>query len=514
MEKIKLALVDDEMTSRNAVKKILEGNDTYEVAADFQNGKTALEWLRKNSIDILLCDMQMPEMDGVELMRLVHIIDEYLPVIAISGFDDFNYVRGSLINGAANYLLKHEITQEKLLYVLDQVRERYRIIPAGREIRSQRGYCMYDRAEFRKENLRKLCKEGKIHFHCHNVIPIAISPDYKFPEGVNIAEYKQDISKAVIDMLNQMLGVEYEYVIYVSRRQHVFLLISFPGERSTLFMLNTMTNLTGRLQRQILRMLDITVTLASGEIHRDIRQALEETEYLEGLLQDKLYLGGSRIISAAMAKRLEYSREEITESLWEQFRFELEHQMEGSGDTLCELLDVMEKERFEYEKMLWTCKEIVKLLKRYGFADERDADRMLESMKEYEEYGYLRTEITELFRRRMYQSRKRRGEKYSPQIEQAVAYIHKNFTEDISLEQCAEVTGVSYTYLSREFKKETGMRFVEFLNRQRVNRAKSLLVRKDISVKKVAELSGFRNYNYFFKVFKEVEGVTPSEFLS
>lgn len=202
MEKIKLALVDDEMTSRNAVKKILEGNDTYEVAADFQNGKTALDWLRKNSIDILLCDMQMPEMDGVELMRLVHIIDEYLPVIAISGFDDFNYVRGSLINGAANYLLKHEITQEKLLYVLDQVRERYRIIPAGREIRSQRGYCMYDRAEFREENLRKLCEEGKIHFHCHNVIPIAISPDYKFPEGVNIAEYKQDISKAVIDMLN------------------------------------------------------------------------------------------------------------------------------------------------------------------------------------------------------------------------------------------------------------------------------------------------------------------------
>ena len=46
--------------------------------------------------------MQMPEMNGVELMRNVHIINEYLPVIAISGFDDFNFVRGSLVNGAAN----------------------------------------------------------------------------------------------------------------------------------------------------------------------------------------------------------------------------------------------------------------------------------------------------------------------------------------------------------------------------------------------------------------------------
>ena len=148
MATIKLALVDDELMSRNTIKKYLEGNGTYEIAADFQNGKMALEWLRKNSIDILLCDMQMPEMDGVELMRNVHIIDEYLPIIAISSFDDFNYVRGSLINGAANYLLKHEITKENLLYVLGQVREKYHIVPAEKNICCHRGFCIYDKNEF------------------------------------------------------------------------------------------------------------------------------------------------------------------------------------------------------------------------------------------------------------------------------------------------------------------------------------------------------------------------------
>ena len=49
MATIKLALVDDELMSRNTIKKYLEGNGTYEIAADFQNGKMALEWLRKNS---------------------------------------------------------------------------------------------------------------------------------------------------------------------------------------------------------------------------------------------------------------------------------------------------------------------------------------------------------------------------------------------------------------------------------------------------------------------------------
>ena len=54
MEKIQLVLVDDELSSRNTIKKYLEENDTYEIIADFQNGKTALDWLRKNSVDILL----------------------------------------------------------------------------------------------------------------------------------------------------------------------------------------------------------------------------------------------------------------------------------------------------------------------------------------------------------------------------------------------------------------------------------------------------------------------------
>ena len=76
MEKIQLVLVDDELSSRNTIKKYLEENDIYEIIADFKNGKTALDWLRKNSVDILLCDMQMPEMNGVELMRNVHIINE------------------------------------------------------------------------------------------------------------------------------------------------------------------------------------------------------------------------------------------------------------------------------------------------------------------------------------------------------------------------------------------------------------------------------------------------------
>ena len=74
MSKIKIAVVDDELTSRNTLKGYLENNTEYEIVADFQSGKSALEWLRKNSVDILLCDMKMPELNGVELMWNIHVV--------------------------------------------------------------------------------------------------------------------------------------------------------------------------------------------------------------------------------------------------------------------------------------------------------------------------------------------------------------------------------------------------------------------------------------------------------
>lgn len=55
---------------------------------------------------------------------------------------------------------------------------------------------------------------------------------------------------------------------------------------------------------------------------------------------------------------------------------------------------------------------------------------------------------------------------------------------------------------------------MEYLNQQRVNKAKSLLIRRDMTMKEIIEQSGFRSYTYFFKIFKESEGLTPSEFMA
>lgn len=514
MEKIKLVIVDDELTSRNALKKYLENSEIYEVIADFQNGKTALEWLRTNSVDILLSDMQMPEMNGVELMRNIHIIDEYLPVIAISGFDDFNFVRGSLVNGAANYLLKHELSKEYLLHALDQVREQYRLVPKGKTIYRKKGFIIHDSSSFRAEEIRHMVEEEKIDFSCSNICSIAVSPDYKVHDEMNFLEYCQDISKAVIDIASQILGENYPYIVYISSEYHLNFMISFANEKSLLFIMNTMNNLARRLQRQAIRMLDITLSIVCGDVHANLEEAMDEEPTIEKLLNDKFYLGENRIVYTSVVKPLAYTQIPIPEKYWEQLEFELSNHVDGYIDTIYEILNYVEKQQVDKQLAIQSVKRILQIMSLYGYIDKDQETRFLEQMSYMEVYGKIRTMIVDILHRKAQDQQKKDKTQYSVNITRVMEYIKKNYAQDVSLEDCAELVGCSYTTLSKEFRKETGMRFVEYLNQQRVNKAKSLLIRNDVSMKEIVESAGFRNYNYFFKVFKEIVGVTPSEFAS
>lgn len=510
MEKIKLAIIDDELISRNMIKRLIQGNEQYEVAADFADGKSAVEWLRYNEIDILLCDMQMPEMNGVDLLRIIHVIHEYLPVIVISGFDNFDYVRGSLVNGAANYLLKHELTEKSLLQVLEQVREKYHIVPQERAVCRRTGYCIYDREEFTKEGIEKLIREQKIQFGGGNYASLVISPDYRFSERINPEEFRRDVCSTVIDILSQILGTEYPFIICRTKKFHLLVLLCFQEVKSTLYMMNIMKKLVTRLQKQIIRILDLTSTIAIGIVHTKMEMALHEADSMDDILEDKLYMGGNRLLSAPIMKKMNYGTAGIPSGLWKQMEFEQKNQGMAELSTLNEFFDMMEQERMPQKKVVENVLDMLRLLHP---EKTPEYEKLTERIRGYEIFEMLREDIMDFMNRERLAVEKERY-RYSALVNQVIEFVRKNYQEDISLEICAVQLGSSYTHLSRAFKQETGMRFVEYLNEQRVNRAKSLLIRGEMPMKEIVEQAGFRNYNYFFKVFKEMTGMKPGEFVA
>ena len=275
-------------------------------------------------------------------------------------------------------------------------------------------------------------------------------------------------------------------------------------------MMNIMKKLTTRLQKQIIRILDLTSTIAMGIVHTGLEKALAESEEMDEILGDKLYLGGNRLISAPLVRKMVYGSGEIPSSLWKQIEFEKKNQGVAEMVTLNEFFDYMEKERLPQKRVTECCLELMRLL-----CPEEGAEckKLSERIKGYEIFELLREDIMDFMNRERILAEKKKYQ-YSPLVNQVIEFVGKNYQEDISLEMCAAQLDSSYTHLSRAFKQETGMRFVEYLNRQRVSKAESLLIRGELPMKEIVERSGFRNYNYFFKVFKEITGMKPGEFVA
>ena len=510
MKRITLAIVDDDMVSRSSIKKYLENSDRYEIVMEFIDGKGLLNWLRGNSVDVLLCDMRMAEMDGVELMRALHLLYEYIPIVAISSFDDFYYVRGSLRNGAANYLLKHELTREYLESVLDKVCDQYNIHPSENRIYKKRGYVALCRSDFETSKIKTLCEQGILDFEFGKIGIIVISPDIKIKSGVNILEFKQDICKVILDMISQILGDKYSYIANITDSYNIVLLVSFGLERSTLIIINTIHSIASRLYRMSVRMLDTTLYIICSDTYESIESAMEAQESIQKKIEDKFYNGANKIIYDAVTAKIKYKDSEFERTFLDQLEFEIQNNINNVKKTVEEIFYKLEEGRYSQVIVRETTEKILELLRVYKLTDATMFDDAKLRMKYFDLFTQYR-ELVEDFMKKILTDNKKR---YSAAIEAVIAYINNNISEDISLEDCAGIANIGYTVLSREFRAETGMRFVEYLNLQRVNKAKSLLIRGSISMKEVVKKSGFRNYNYFFKVFKDITGGTPSDFLN
>lgn len=104
---------------------------------------------------------------------------------------------------------------------------------------------------------------------------------------------------------------------------------------------------------------------------------------------------------------------------------------------------------------------------------------------------------------------KKQSDSYLNLILDAVKYIDKNYSEKLYINDIANMSMMCVSYFSYFFKEVTGKTFVDYLNTQRIEKAKELLVKTDISIDEISEMTGFTNRAYFSRVFKSTENLTP-----
>lgn len=119
----RLIVIDDDIDAVNTLSKGFPWEQSgFSQVASFQEGKSALEWLRTHTVDLILCDIKMPQMNGIELARQLHSMHRREKIIFISGYKDFEYARKALEYGVCRYCIK-PVTFREMLKTIQEVRE-------------------------------------------------------------------------------------------------------------------------------------------------------------------------------------------------------------------------------------------------------------------------------------------------------------------------------------------------------------------------------------------------------
>ncbi len=119
----RLIVIDDDVDAVNTISKDFPWEQFgFSQAASFQDGKNALEWLKYHTVSLILCDIKMPEMNGIELARQLHSMHRREKIIFISGYKDFEYARKALEYGVCRYCIK-PVTFREMQKTIQTIRE-------------------------------------------------------------------------------------------------------------------------------------------------------------------------------------------------------------------------------------------------------------------------------------------------------------------------------------------------------------------------------------------------------
>ena len=154
---MKILIVEDDVNYRYAIKTMLSNcNIEFESCREAINGRHALELIREQTPDVIMTDISMPEMNGIELIKSVQTVYPDIYTIVLSAYDDFKFVKDALTLGARDYILKYEINEETFKNIIEDIAIKCKV---EKEQKKNLEFLYNNKDEFFNEYFKKLLTE-------------------------------------------------------------------------------------------------------------------------------------------------------------------------------------------------------------------------------------------------------------------------------------------------------------------------------------------------------------------
>lgn len=523
-----LLIADDEPLIRNGVKKIIDWESLgFSKIFLAEDGQEALDIIRENHVDLVLTDIVMPFMDGLELTEILSREYPQIHVVILTGHEDFQYAQKSVGLGVKNYILK-PIGAESLYKEMKEICEKLHIENRHRQyVQSMKNQLRQSLPVLQEQTLNKIVCSADRNLRLYLERAKSLQLD--------LGQGPYEIGVMDLDMEN-IAGSDYDLYLFSARNivkeclgtEHYI----FEDGKDRIVILFRCGNLDVEpheliydvlciIQKSIYNTIRLKTTCAIGTSTENIDELNQAYRNAKKALECKYSLGSNNVYDIGDLNYLErsfyYPQQELhrlTKSIMigktEEIKASVRSVFHANGKD-CSLsgknVKVIYMEAMNaLLRELAGLKEVPDEMWTRGFVLYQEFDKY-SSLKEMED-ELIRFACS--IRDQMNSAQTNSGMQV---IDKVKDYVMKNYKDpELSLTAAAEFASVSTGYLSGLFKKEAGTNFVKYLTDVRMEKSMQLLRSTDMKTYEIAFETGFSNPHYFSVSFKKYTGMSPSEF--
>lgn len=484
---IRTIIVDDEILSGVGIQSLIDGVENIKVAGVFGGPEEAMVFLKENAVDIVITDIEMADMNGLEFIKLIREQQLSDGVIILSCHDDFSYAQEAISRGTDSYLLKYNISRELLVGEIKKVYEkthRERLIhPEQTSLRKDQRPITGDELYVIGVVQLKESEEGRVD------------------------------SSMLVHLLERVVSRYDMGTVFSPYNRKIFIIFQFLQDTPAEVRRETLRTNLEVICENIRQYINSSPVYGLSREFTDLKQAQERYEEGVAALEGSFYEPGKTVYFYrkpwAKDTGICFSQEYFLEADgMERFRRELSGCLRDAGERQMPVPALKSQVGQAVGRL------VDRVLQKYSFNDTLvrlyvDGKGLFAVLEQTEDAGQMEEQICEWTERF-------RGYCLEALDEDAflgvMDYIEQNLGGKLSLPELSEMACMSVSSFSKKFKERTNLTLVQYLNVRRIEQAKRMLKDRSLTLEEIAEETGFSNANYLIRVFKKVTGQTISEY--
>ncbi len=516
---IKTIIVDDDIEMLTGLENIISWEEYgFKLIGKATNGKKALELVNKTNPNLIITDITMPAMNGLELIKEAKNLTEDIKVIMLTCHEDFDYAKEALELGADDYLVKYSLTDDKLIKVLKNIKSKIEI----EEIKKNR----LDKIKSNLKNNRQVLLQKFFldiiennYFSIEEIYKRSEQLDIKLPKneyqliGLFIDDYPLAIEKAKINkkhlikfciqnMIQEICDTLDDGSIFWYEKTAILIIDSAKIDNK----MHEWVNDIEKFQSRVYKHLNLNISVCISDEYQNIKRISSAIKDLSELRNSYFYTGPGSLVREKKEFKNKLS---VKESLLyiDELRLLLSStDYNNIYQELNILFDRKEKNEYSPDSVRTFLRSLIidieSTANHYGIS----LGEVYLNLDTFKEYKNLITRLIKQFYEKLSDTK---NSSYRREIIEVMTYINRNIDKSITCEMMADYVNMNSSYFSRLFKQETGVSFSDYLINKRIQKATDLLMSTNLPVEEISIKVGIDNVSYFYRLYKKRVGKTP-----